>query len=230
MLNGPSSNARPAAANAALPLPPFFPAFSFSPKFRQISPKSGKTKLGNNMNHIETLQALINDVKGNEFLGDAKKMSGYLKSMSMLADALALRYWQQFELDVIDELKAIKGNAKVTDALNVKVKLAQREFELADLQVKLINFHACAASSAFITKEVAAESLRTIASEIEAKDSALFPKPWTEDEMKAYAKSIGATYVEDRAAFKAVIERLKSKDGKASTATRNKKSTAKVPC
>lgn len=180
------------------------------------------------MNHIETLQALLNDVKGNEFLGDARKMSGYLKSMSLLADAMALRCWQQFELDVIDELKEIKGNAKVTDALNVKVKLAQREFELADLQVKLINFHACAASSAFTTKEIAAESLRKIATEIEAKESELFPKAWTEDEFKAYAKSIGATYVEDAADFEAVIERMKSKGGKTTTAAKGKKSTANV--
>lgn len=157
-----------------------------------------------------------------------KKMSGYLKSMSLLADAMALRYWQQFELDVIAELKVIKGSAKVTDALNVKVKLAQREFELADLQVKLINFHTCAASSAFVTKEVAGESLRKIAAEIEAKDSELFPKPWTDDEMKAYAKSIGAIYVDEGGDPEAVLERMKGKGEKASTSTKSKKSASKV--
>lgn len=145
------------------------------------------------MNHIETLEALLNDVKGNEFLGDAKKMSGYLKSMSLAADALSRRYWQQFELEVIDELKEIRGSAAVTKALDVKAKLAQREYELADLQVKLADFHTSAAVSAFVSKEAAAESLRKIADEIEAQDSELFPKPWSLIDIKAYAVKMGAT-------------------------------------
>ena len=148
------------------------------------------------MKHIEILQALLDDVKGNQFMGNAKKMSGYLKSMSLLADALARKNWQKFEIDVIDEIRGKKGGVAVTDALNIKCKLAQRELELADLEVKLIDFQVGVSCSAYFTKESAAAALRKIADEIEAKDTALFPKPWSKDDLKAYAKSIGATYVE----------------------------------
>jgi len=180
------------------------------------------------MNNIEMLQALINDVKGNEFLGDAKKLSGYLKSASLLADAMARSYWQQFELDVIDELKEIKGNSKMADALNVKAKLAQRELELADLQVKLVDFHACAASSAFFTKEMAAQSLRKIATEIEAKDSELFPKPWTDKEHRAYAASIGATYSDNSTDFETFLNQIGHKKPVAKTSTNKRDAKAVV--
>lgn len=149
------------------------------------------------MKHIETLQALLNDVKGNQFLGNAKKMSQYLKSMSLLADAMARQSWQQFEIDVIEELKDVDGKVEVQDALNMKNKLAQRELELADLEVKLMDFQAGVSSSAYFTKETAAAALRKIADGIEEKDTELFPKPWTTDDVKAYAKSIGATYIDN---------------------------------
>lgn len=164
------------------------------------------------MDSINTLQALLNDVKGNEFLGDAKKMSGYLKSISLLSDAMARRSWQQFELDVVDELKELKSGPEMTRGLDAKVQLAQRELELADLQVKLMDFHGCVASHVFMSKEGAAKSLRKIADHIEAKDSALFPKPWTEEDARAYAKKIGANYIE--ADVEDLLDMMKSKGAK----------------
>ena len=161
------------------------------------------------MKEITSLQALLNDVKGNEFLGDAKKMSGYLKSLSLLADALSRRSWQEFEIDVIDELKAVKSNAKMQTALDIKKKLAQREFELAELQVKLMQFHGYAAAGAYITKECAAGSLRKIADDLEKSDSELFPKPWSEEETRAYAKQVGARYVEDNENLEEVLKSLR---------------------
>ncbi|WP_114969917.1 hypothetical protein [Rhodoferax ferrireducens] len=162
------------------------------------------------MNHIDTLQALLNDVKGNEFLGDAKKISGYLKSLSLLADAMSRSSWQQFELDVVGELKALNAGPEVTRGLETKVQLAQRELELADLQVKLMDFHCCAASSAFMSKEDAAKSLRKIADQIEAADSKLFPKPWTEEDVKAYTNQIGAEYIEDEGKVEDFLNRMKN--------------------
>ncbi|MEO8121431.1 MAG: hypothetical protein ABI606_19160 [Rhodoferax sp.] len=180
------------------------------------------------MNQIETLQALLNDVKGNEFMRDAKKVSGYLKSISLLADAMARRSWQQFELDVIDEINEVKGSSKIADALDIKIKLANREFELADLQVKLMDFHARAASSVYCTKEDAANDLRKIADDIASKDSELFPKPWTEEDFKAYAASIGATYIDNSDDFESALEKkiLKSKNQTSISKTRKPKPVA----
>jgi hypothetical protein len=166
------------------------------------------------MENIKTLQALLDDVKGNQFLGNAKKMSGYLKSMSLLADALARKNWQQFEIEVIDEIRSEKGGVAVSDALNVKCKLAQRELELADLEVQLVDFQVGVSCSAYCTKESAAAALRKIADEIEAKDTELFPKPWTEDDVIAYAKSIGATYSNEHSDLDALLNRLTSKSKK----------------
>lgn len=166
------------------------------------------------MDSINTLQALLNDVKGNEFLGDAKKMSGYLKSISLLSDAMARHSWQQFELDVLDELKELKSGPEINLGLDAKVKLATRELELADLQIKVMNFHTCVASDVFMSKEDAARSLRKIAEHIEAKHSALFPKPWTEEDARAYAKKIGANYIESDDTFEDFLDRMKSKAAK----------------
>jgi hypothetical protein len=162
------------------------------------------------MKNIETLQNLLKDVIGNEFLGDAKKMSGYLKSISLLADAMARRSWQQFELDVIDEFNDIDSSAEVKRALDVKVKLANREHELAELQVKLAGFLANVDAVCYISKENAADGLRKIADEIAAKDSELFPKPWSREEFKAYAASIGATYSEETVDSKEFVARMKA--------------------
>ncbi|OOG58018.1 hypothetical protein [Polaromonas sp. C04] len=166
------------------------------------------------MNEINTLQSLFDDVKGNEYLGDARKQSGYLKSISLLADAMARRYWQQFELDVVDELKELKPGTEMAKGLDVKLQLAQSELELADLQVRLMEFHGFAASGAFLSKEDAANSLRAIADDIEAKDSALFPKPWTEEDAKAYAKKIGANYIGKCDDLDELLARMKVKGNK----------------
>ena len=174
------------------------------------------------MKEIEILQALINDVKGNVFLGDAKNVSGYLKSMSLLADAMARRSWQQFELDVIGEIKEVKRIEKVADALSIKTKLARREFELADMQVNLMNFHVRVASSAFLTKEDAAKHLRAIADEIAAKESELFPKPLTNEEFKACAEYLGATYIDNNDDPHALLEQLKLKGKKGRPIEKNK--------
>jgi hypothetical protein len=178
------------------------------------------------MKEIEILQALINDVKGNVFLGDTKKASGYLKSMSLLADAMARRSWQLFELHVIDEIKEVEGSEKVAEALEVKAKLAKREFELADMQVKLMEFHASVASSAFVTKEDAANSLRKIVDKIAANESELFPKPWTAEELKAYAASIGATFIETKHDADAILGRQKLKCKNNKTPEKRKTSNA----
>lgn len=162
------------------------------------------------MNEINTLQALLDDVKGNVFLNDAKKKSGHLKSMSLLSDAMSRHEWQQFELDVIDELKAIETNDEMVEALDNKVQLAKRELELSQLQMKLMDFHACAASSVFFSKEGAAVSLRKIADEIEAKDTLLFPKPWSAEDTRAYAEKIGATYIESLEEMNELLETMKS--------------------
>lgn len=145
------------------------------------------------MQKIDTLQALLDDVKGNEFLNNSKKQSGYLKSISLLADAMARRSWQQFELDVLDELREM-SNAEIKNGLDTKAKLALREFELSDLNVKLADFLAQADSNCFVSKEAAAESLRAIADSLEKSESALFPKPPTKEDLKAYCESIGASY------------------------------------
>lgn len=144
-------------------------------------------------NEIKTLEALLNDVKGNLVLGDARRMSGYLKSISQLADALARKCWQEFELDAIEELREVSGR-DLAEGLDVKVKLAKREQELAELSVKFADFVAQVDSGCFSSKEGAARSIRDIANSIESKESPLFPAPLSEDELKAYAERIGASY------------------------------------
>lgn len=162
------------------------------------------------MKHIETLQNLLKDVEGNRFLGNAKRMSGYLKSISLLSDAMARRSWQQFELDLIEELKVIDSGAEVKKAIEVKVKFAKREYELSELQVNLAAFLANVDAECYFTKENAADELRKIADEIAAKDSELFPKPWSREEFKAYAASIGATYSEETVDAKEFVARMKA--------------------
>lgn len=144
-------------------------------------------------NEIQTLEALLNDVKGNQFLGDARRMSGYLKSISQLADALARKCWQDFELDVIEELREMNGR-KVAEGLDVKAKLAKREQELAGLSVKFADVLAQVDSGCFASKEHAARSIHEIAESIESDESSLFPAPMSEEEVKAYCERIGATY------------------------------------
>lgn len=144
---------------------------------------------------IELLQALLDDVKGNELLRNSKKQHGYLKSISLLAEAAARSKWQQFEIELVEELRATKSSQAMTTALDIKAKIARRELELADLQVKLMEFHTIAATEGCFTKESAAGALRKIADDIEASDSLLFPKPPTPGEMMAYLESLGATTI-----------------------------------
>lgn len=144
-------------------------------------------------NEIQTLEALLNDVKGNLVLGDARRMSGYLKSISQLADALARKCWQEFELDVIEELREMSGQ-KMAKGLDVKAKLAKREQELTELSVKFADFLAQVDSGCFASKELAARGIRQIADSVESKESPLFPAPLSEEELKAYCESIGASY------------------------------------
>ncbi|NML45910.1 hypothetical protein HHL11_19330 [Ramlibacter sp. G-1-2-2] len=146
-------------------------------------------------NEIKTLEALLADVTGNLLLGDAKKTSGYLKSISLLSGALARQSWQQFELDVIDEMREVSGR-NAEDALKVKTQLAQREFDLSTLEVKLTGFLAQVDSGCFATKTDAAKSLRALADALEQAESLLFPAPATKEQLKAYAASIGATFSE----------------------------------
>lgn len=155
------------------------------------TPYTGQRKKAMNK-QLKTLEALLADANGNLFMNNARKMSGYLKSMSLLSDAMARRCSQQFELEVIEELRDMHGQQ--AEGLSAKENLAKRELELSDLSVKVSEFLAEVDSGCFVSKEHAASSLRVIADAIEAKDSALFPKPWTEEDCKAYAESIGASY------------------------------------
>ena len=147
-------------------------------------------------NEIRTLQALLDDVSGNQFLGDARRMSSYLKSMSQLADAMARQCWQQFELDVIEELAEMNGKRKIK-GLEAKARLAERERELAQLGVRLADFLAQADSGCFFSREDAAAALRALADDVEnAEESLLFPEPPGQDEVKQFCERIGAEYAE----------------------------------
>ena len=166
------------------------------------------------MTEIETLEALLLDVQGNGILGNAKNMSGYLRSMSLLSGAMSRRYWQTFELEVIDELKDLGAAAELAGGLQAKQKLNQRELELSELEVQLANFHACAGSGCFVTKEDAAAALRKIADDLELKDSELFPPPMTVEQMKAWAKKVGAHFVDvDSPAGESLLNRLRGPKG-----------------
>lgn len=139
---------------------------------------------------ISILQALLDDTKGNAYVGNPRKMAGYLNSMSNLAGAMSRQCSQQFEIGAAEELEESTDESR----MKVKKQIAQRELELAELETKLATFAADASSGCFLSKEDAAKSLRVIADTIEAEDTELFPKPWTEADYKAYAESIGATY------------------------------------
>ena len=166
------------------------------------------------MTEIETLEALLSDVQGNGILGDAKNMSGYLRSISLLAGAMSRRYWQTFEMDVIDELKGLGVAVKLSKGLQAKQKLNQRELELAELEVQLANFHACAGSGCFVTKEDAAAALRKIADDLELKDSVVFPPPMTVEQMRAWAKDVGAHFVEPGSPeSESILSRLRGPKG-----------------
>lgn len=167
--------------------------------------------------HIELLQALLNDVKGNQLLGNNKKQSGYLRSIGLLADAAARSKWQQFEIELVEELRATDCSQAMTTALDIKAKIARRELEVADLQVKLMEFHTTAATEGCFTKESAAAALRKIADDIEASDSLLFPKPPTLGEMMAYLESLGATTIsgyQAHAAKPMAVPKTSSRKGK----------------
>lgn len=160
------------------------------------------------MSQIDTLQALLDDVKGNDCIGHVRNMSSYLKSMSSLADAMARTYWQQFELDAIAELGEVKRPGEVEQCLATKKAVAQRELELSNLNVKLVEFTSFVSAGCFLSKENAANALREIADELEKRDSALFPKPWTEDDFTAYAAGIGARYIDLSAETDIDVKRL----------------------
>ena len=166
------------------------------------------------MTEIETLDALMSDVHGNGILGDAKNMSGYLRSISLLAGAMSRRYWQTFEMEVIDELKGLETTVELSKGLQAKQRLNQRELDLTELEVQLANFHACAGSGCFATKEDAAAALRKIADDLELKDSVVFPPPMTDEQMRAWAKDVGAHFVEPGSPeSESFLSRLRSPKG-----------------
>lgn len=158
-------------------------------------------------------------------MGDARKKSEYLKSMSLLADAMARSSWQQFEIDVIGELKGEMGSLPDDKRFEAKVKLATRELELANLQTELMDFHVSASCGAFHSKEAAANALREIANEIESKDTELFPKPWTDAEMKAYVESIGGRFCDDEAEIDAFLKKITRSVRSNKATTKSKKRT-----
>jgi len=146
-------------------------------------------------NQLKTLEALLNDVTGNLVMGNSKNAAGYLKSISLLAGALSRQCQQQFELGVIEELEAMEPTSEMAEGLQTKRKLNQRELELSKLEVELANFFANVSSSCYLGAEDAADSLRSIADDVQRQEgSELFPKPMSAEEMKAWAAERGIPY------------------------------------
>lgn len=162
--------------------------------------------------HLDILEALFKDVNGNLFMGNHKNAAGYLKSISLLTAAMSRQCQQEFELGVIEELEEMSTNAETADGLKLKRKLNQRELELNTLDAELANYLATVSSGCFMTAADAAASLRSIADNVEQQEgNELFPKPMTEDEVKAWAEEHGINYVDStNDSVEAIIERLTS--------------------
>ncbi|MBE0548547.1 MAG: hypothetical protein IH627_13050 [Rubrivivax sp.] len=162
------------------------------------------------MNELNTLSALLQDVQGNLTMGNFKNAAGYLKSISLLAGATSRQCQQKFELGLIEELEDMAPSTDAAKGLDTKRKLNQREFELCDLEVKLADYFACASSGCFVDSKAAAETLRHLASDIEAQgETALFPKPATIEEVKAWAVRAGIEFQDgDTAKGQALFDRL----------------------
>lgn len=181
-------------------------------------------------NHVNTLEALLADVSGNLAMGNSKNAAGYLKSLSLLAGALARQCQQQFELDVLEELEGIAPNAETADGLKAKRSLNERELDLCKLEVELANYFANVSSSCYLTAEHAADSLRSIADDVENKEgSLLFPKPMTADEMKVWAEQNGIEYLDADSGATSLLDELVAaskakKSGKSARATRARRS------
>jgi hypothetical protein len=142
--------------------------------------------------HLSTLDALLKDVTGNLSMGDSGKAAGYLKSLSVLAGAMSRSCQQEFELGLVDELEEMAPSDEGADGFQAKRQLNQRELDLSNMELALVNFFANVSSGCYMTAGAAAAALNEVANQIaKQEDTPLFPKPMTDDEMRAWAAGHG---------------------------------------
>lgn len=179
---------------------------------------------------LSLLEALLKDVTGNLLMGNSKNAAGYLKSISLLTGAMSRQCQQQFELGVIEELEAMAPSGETAGGLETKRKLSQRELELSKLEVELADFFANVSSACYATAEHAADSLRSIAEDVEKQEgSELFPKPMSKDDVKAWAAERGIRYVDETEPGEggSFRERLNAMIGTPSKGPRKSKASSK---
>jgi hypothetical protein len=148
--------------------------------------------------HLGTLDALLKDVAGNLSIGDFRKAAGYLKSLSVLTDAMSRACQQEFELGLIDELEEMSPPKELADGLQAKRQLNQRELELGTLEVALAGYVADVSSGCYLTAGAAAAALNEVADQVAKQENTpLFPKPMTDDEMRAWAAAHGIEVIDE---------------------------------
>lgn len=149
--------------------------------------------------HLSTLDSLLKDANGNLSIGDFGNAAGYLHSISDLASALSRQCQQEHELSLLEEVEVLEASDDLAQALAVKRRLNQRELELCKLEATLADYAAMVSAHCFRGASDAANALRSIADTVEAQaDTALFPRPITEDDLRSWAAERGISFkVED---------------------------------
>ena len=127
------------------------------------------------MNEIKLLHKLVNQCAVNEKFGNTEGMAVNLRLINQLSGALALCTSHQAEINIIDKIRLPRVCPDTDERLDGKAISILKAFELADLNMKLVNFHCSAALGEFKTRQAAAIGLRRIADEVATQASLLFP-------------------------------------------------------
>lgn len=166
-------------------------------KSKATQAAEGPTMSANLDKHLNILESLFKDVTGNLSMGDFKNAASYLKSIGLLAAALSRQCQQEFELGLIDEIEELPTGDEVAEALVLKRKLNHRELQFSALETALTNYLALVGSRCFLTAKDAANSLRSVATDIEQQEETeLFPKPMTDADMRAWAAQHGIKVID----------------------------------